>query len=177
MARVLALVRQLVDDQVEPLALDELHGVEDARRPRGRPRRPARYWCGAAAPRPWPRGGTAPAPCGRWPRGPAGLERDPAAERDLLGLVHDPHPAAADLAHHPVVAHLRERRRRLASSRLRLGASQHFLGLLDLHQRREQLADLVGHRRAAVDVFLQARPLAAAIPLGELLGQLVKSSP
>ena len=32
------------------------------------------------------------------------LQRDPAAQRDLLGLVDDAHPAAADLANEPVLA-------------------------------------------------------------------------
>jgi hypothetical protein len=49
-----------------------------------------------------------------------------------------------------------------------------LLGQLDLDQRREHLADLVGHLRETIDVLLEARPLAPAIPLGELLGQLVK---
>src|SRR5262249_28770613 len=38
------------------------------------------------------------------------------------------------------------------------------------------LADLVGHRRQAVDVLLEAGPLAPAIALGELLGQFVESA-
>jgi hypothetical protein len=32
------------------------------------------------------------------------------AERNLLGLVHDPHAAPGDLAKHPVIAELLERR-------------------------------------------------------------------
>ena len=76
-AAVIAQPRQLVDDLVEPLALDELHGVVGRRRRPGRPRRPARCWCGAAAPRPSPRGGTAPAPCGRPRRGRAGPSAPP----------------------------------------------------------------------------------------------------
>ena len=97
--------RQLVDDLVEPLALDELHRVVGRPRRRGRPRRPARCWCGAAAPPPSPRGGTAPAPCGRratWPGRTFSATRRP--RRDLLGLVDHPHPAPADLAEDPVVA-------------------------------------------------------------------------
>ena len=38
------------------------------------------------------------------------LERDPAAQRDLLGLVDDAHAAPADLAEDPVVADLPEGR-------------------------------------------------------------------
>ena len=37
------------------------------------------------------------------------LQRDPAAERDLLGLVDDPHPAPAQLADDPEVAQPRGR--------------------------------------------------------------------
>src|SRR5262249_36108288 len=50
------------------------------------------------------------------------------------------------------------------------------LDLLDLDQGRELLADLVGHLRQAVDVLLEAWPLAPAIPLGELRGQLVEAA-
>ena len=50
------------------------------------------------------------------------------------------------------------------------------LDLLDLDQGRERLADLVGHLRQAVDVLLQVRPLAPAIALGELPGQLVEAA-
>jgi hypothetical protein len=49
-----------------------------------------------------------------------------------------------------------------------------LLDALDLDQRREQFADLVGQVGAAVDVLLQAGPLAAPEPRGELLGQLVE---
>ena len=38
------------------------------------------------------------------------LERDPPPERDLLGLVDDPHPAAADLAQETEVAELADGR-------------------------------------------------------------------
>src|SRR5262249_40884054 len=38
------------------------------------------------------------------------LQRDPAAQGDLLGLVDDPHAPAADLADDPEVAHPRARR-------------------------------------------------------------------
>src|SRR5262249_41733019 len=48
------------------------------------------------------------------------------------------------------------------------------LDLFDFDQGREHLPDLLGHRRQAVDVLLDARPLAPAIPLDELLGQLVE---
>ena len=41
-----------------------------------------------------------------WRHAGAGLQRHAAAERDLLGLVDHAHPAPADLAEDPVVAHL-----------------------------------------------------------------------
>ena len=48
--------------------------------------------------------------------------------------------------------------------------------LFDLRERREHLADLVGHLRQAVDVSLQTRLLAPAIPLCELFSQLVEAA-
>ena len=102
------------------------------------------------------------------------LQGHAAAERDLLGLVDHAHAAPADLAEDPVVAHLAQRRQ--GDRRFR-GAGPLRLVLLDpldLDQGREQLADLVGQLGAAVDVLLQAGPLAAAEPRGELLGQLVE---
>jgi hypothetical protein len=38
------------------------------------------------------------------------LERDLPAELAVLGLVHDAHPAAAELRRHPVVGHLADHR-------------------------------------------------------------------
>ena len=102
---VLAEPAELVDDLVEPLAPDELHGVigylavpahlehwhdvgvvQPRRRlrlaaePLRRPSRPPREWPGRD------------------------LQRHPPAQADLLGLVHDAHAASADLADDPVVA-------------------------------------------------------------------------
>ena len=101
---------QLGDDGVEPLALDELHGVEadipvlahlvD------------RHDVGVVQPG---RGaGLAAEPlldhpvAGHLPR--QDLQRHAAAQRDLLGLVHDAHAAPADLAEDPVVADLAQGR-------------------------------------------------------------------
>ena len=100
------------------------------------------------------------------------LEGHAAAQRDLLGLVDHPHPAPADLADDPVVADLSQSRD--GGRRLGCLVAGVALDLLDLDQGREHLADLLGHLRQAVDVLLQARPLAAAIPLGELLGELIE---
>ncbi len=164
---------QLVDDLVEPLALDELHRVE------GRLAIAAdledRHDVGVVHPR---RGlGLAAEPLQRlavadrvsW----QDLQRHAAAERDLLGLVDHAHPAPADLAEDPVIADLAEPRGRGRRRRGRL-APRVAVGLLDLGQGREHLPDLVGHLGQAVDVLLQARPLAAAVALGELLGELVE---
>ena len=171
---VVARPRQLVDDLVEPPALDELHGIvgglavlayledrHDVRvvQPRRRLRLPAE---------PLQRLGIMRDLVGQY------LQRHPAAQADLLGLVDDPHAAPADLAHDPILAELAQGRGD-DSGRRRL-APGILLGLLDLDQGREHLADLVGHLRQAVDVLLQARPLAPAIPLGELLGQLVEAA-
>jgi hypothetical protein len=46
--------------------------------------------------------------------------------------------------------------------------------LFDLEQGREQLADLLCHLGRTIDVPLEAGPLAAAIPSGELPGQPVE---
>src|SRR5262249_10893195 len=98
---------QLVDHRVQALALDELHRVvadltvladlED------------RHDIGVMQPG---RGaGLAAAPLqsraipGRLPG--QYLERYPAAQRDLLGLVNDSHAPVADLANDPIVADLR----------------------------------------------------------------------
>jgi hypothetical protein len=101
------------------------------------------------------------------------LEGHAPAQRDLLGLVDHAHAAPADLAQDPVVAHLAQRwqgDRGRGGGMLRLV----LLGALDLDQGREELADLVGQLGAAVDVLLQAGPLPAPEPRGELLGQLVE---
>ena len=47
------------------------------------------------------------------------LERDPTPQRDLLGLVDDPHPSAADLTHEPILAENRIRRQCILSRRMR----------------------------------------------------------
>ena len=48
------------------------------------------------------------------------------------------------------------------------------LGLLNLHHRREELADLLGQVRVAVGVFRDRRPFAAAKAFRELLRQLIQ---
>jgi hypothetical protein len=101
------------------------------------------------------------------------LQGHAASQRDLLGLVNHPHAAPADLAHDPVVAEFLEARHgaRGRPPRVVAGVS---LDLFDFDQGREHLADLVGHLRQAVDVLLEARPLAPAKALGKLLGELIE---
>ena len=110
MARPLPQARQLVDDQLEPLALDELHGVEDDLAVLAHLE--DRHDIGVVQPRRGPRLAAEPLQRLAVLGHDAGqdLERDPAAERDLLGLVDHAHAAAADLADDPVVAHLAKRR-------------------------------------------------------------------
>jgi hypothetical protein len=47
---------------------------------------------------------------------------------------------------------------------------QNLLDALDLHECREELADLVGQGRAAVDILLQAEPFTTSESRGEFLG-------
>ena len=163
---------QFGDDQVQALTLDELHGIEADiavladlvdRHDVGVVQlgRGAGLAAEPLADRPV---------AGRLPR--QNLQRHAAAQRDLLGLVDHAHAAAADLAHDPVIAELSEKRGG-GLPRVRVIADVP-LDLFDLNQGREHLPDLVGHLGQAVNILLQARPLAQAIPLDELLGQLVE---
>ncbi len=169
----LAQPLQLLDDQIEPLALDELHRVkldvavlsdlEDRHDIRV-------VQTGRGA------GLVAEAVQGLGVAEGAArqdLQRHATAEGDLLGLVDDPHAAAADLAEEAEVADLSRGRRglgRLAAARVLAD----LLGLLEPDHRREHLADLVGQIGIAVDVLLERRPLAPAIPRGELGRQVVE---
>jgi hypothetical protein len=101
------------------------------------------------------------------------LEGDVPAQRLLHRLVDHPHAAPAHLAQDAVLAQLPRRgavgragRDVGAGGRARQGAE-----LFHLDQRREQLADLLGQARVARGVLGQGRSLAAAVALGELLGQ------
>ena len=57
---------------------------------------------------------------------------------------------------------------------LRHGLLAHLVGLLEVDHRGEESENLVGQVRVAIDVFLQARALAPAKPLGELVGQTIE---
>ena len=105
------------------------------------------------------------------------LERHPAAQRDLLGLVHHAHAAPADLAEDPVVADLVCERSDSAAREIRRSPPRilpQALGLLDFDHRREQLADFVGQLRVAIGVFLERRPFAAPETSREFLGQSIE---
>ncbi len=110
------------------------------------------------------------------PVGRQHLQGHPPAEALLHGLVDDPHAATAELADDPIVA--QPFGHRLASSRTLGGADRMRVRLavhgLHHHERGEQLADLVGELGMEPRVFLRRGALAAAITLGELVGQLVE---
>ena len=144
---------EFVDDGVQPQAGDELHDVvrgavvlpepvdrDDVRVVQlgGRLRLPLE-----------------PPPLGRVAedRGRQQLDRDPPAERHLLGLVHDAHPAAPDLAEQAEVAQLGDRRG-VRDLHGQLGAGVR-LGPLQLDQGGEQRPDVVGQVRVPVAVLLE----------------------
>jgi hypothetical protein len=78
----------------------------------------------------------------------------------------------ADLTHDPVVAGLSEPWDAVPLlARIIAGV---LLDPFDLGQGRKSLADLLADSRQAVDILPHAEPLAPAISLGELLGQLVE---
>ncbi len=134
---------QLVDDLVEPLALDQLHDVE--RELALTPDLEDRHDVGVV--HPCRRLGLAAEPL----QGPAvahyafgqDFQGHTAAQADLLGLVDGPHAAPAELAEDPVVAQSTEPALdRIPAGRRRLGVDRKVL--LDHHQSRKQLPDLVG---------------------------------
>ena len=171
-----AELTQLGDDQVQSLALDELHGIE--------PDIPIladlvdRHDIGVMESSRGPGLAAKPLldhPVARHlPR--QDLQRHAAAQRDLLGLVHDPHATPADLAEDPVVADLAQGwiRGPSVAGLIHVLALPATLGLLDLDHRREQLADLLGQLRVAIGVFLECRPFAGPEPRRELLGQSIQ---
>jgi hypothetical protein len=104
------------------------------------------------------------------------LQRHAAAQRDLLGLVDDPHAAAADLADQPEVAQLAEPGRRVGrrgpdpvrSSNRPLAQVVHQL------QRRDQQPQPLGLRRVAGEEVLHVHRIARLEPVGELLDQVLE---
>ena len=103
------------------------------------------------------------------------LEGDMTAQRDLLGLVDNPHPAVPDLADDPEVAQLlepgcRDRRAVLGDPRhQRLVANG---DVLHHGHRRKHFADFPLELGMKVDVLLEPGTLPQAIPLQKLLGEL-----
>jgi hypothetical protein len=161
---------QLVDDRVQPLALDELHGIvadlailadlEDRHDIRvvelGRR-------AGLAA-----EAGQGLGVLGHL----AGqdLQSHVTPQRDLLGLVDDAHAALADFAEDAKITKLLQGRRRRRGG-ARGSVLVVFPNLLDLDHSREQLADVVRQLGIAIDVLLKRRPFAGPVPRGELVGE------
>ncbi len=169
----IAQPRQLVDDLVEPLALDELHRVV------GHLAVAAdlvdRHDVGVVQPRRRLRLAAEPFQGQAVFRNLAGqdLERHLAAQADLLGLVDHPHAAPADLAEDAVIAQpplLARGWGRRGLRAVRPGVAVDRQVLLDHHQGRQQLADLVGQLGVAGGQVLDARPLAGPEPRQERLG-------
>ena len=105
------------------------------------------------------------------------LERDATAERFLLGLVDDAHPAASDLADDPVVGEPLGNRavRQGGGAEERTGDIRRArLEILDDHQRGEEGADLLGERGIPGGIFLDGRPFPALAALEELLREIAE---
>jgi hypothetical protein len=133
---------------VEPLAIDELHGVvggaadladvED------------RHDVGVVQTRRRPRLTQEPlqrsCPARRADR--QHLQGHPFVQRQVYRLVDHPHPAAGDLPLQAIAAE------RLAGGQPRAGQA------LDQQQRREQLADALGQFRVAPGIVLDVRQMA-----------------
>ncbi len=104
------------------------------------------------------------------------LQGDPPGQRDLLGLVDDPHAAAADLADDPVVpqpaAPFRHARPGRPAGGL-LGALRVGQGARGL-QRGQGPAQHGGKGRVAAGVLLDRRPLAAAEALRVVVEHLAE---
>ena len=131
--------RSSCDDQVQALALDELHGIEADIAVLAHLE--DRHDVGVVQPR---RGaGLAAEPlldhpvAGHRPR--QDLQRHPAAQRDLLGLVDHAHAAPADLAEDPVVADQGRGRIRGPKTRGLVLALPGIIDLLHFDQRREEI--------------------------------------
>jgi hypothetical protein len=166
---------QVGDDQVEALAVDQLHGVvevlavladvEDRHDVRVvHPRRCLGLALEADLCRVVARTG----------RGQH-LESDAPAEGLLLGLVDDAHAAPADLAQDAVVAHLLQA---LAVDGYGVGGGTADvagprLEVLDHEQGFEDGADLVGQLGVAVAILLDGRLLAALAAGQELVGEQI----
>ena len=103
------------------------------------------------------------------------LERHPALERFMLGLVHDPHPASTDAANQDEVTQTVSDRDARAK-RLHIEASPLVLlgaNLLHDNQSGKHGANPLGQIGIFVRVFAERRPLAPAVPLEESVGQIV----
>jgi hypothetical protein len=89
------------------------------------------------------------------------LERDPAAERDLLGFVHDAHGAPADLANQSVFPESGRRQQILdRPPQLRIGKVAR--DIIHKVKVRKTIGQDPGDRVVARQEFIPARPLAAS---------------
>ena len=164
------------DDLVEPLAADELHGVEvravvlaDAE---------DRDDVGVVQPGGGPRlhGETLQLRRASHLLPGQDLQGDVPAERLLDRLVDDAHAAPADLAEDRVVAQPPRVATEVGDPPGALGdglAAVDGEVLLELDQRRQDLADLLGDLGVSGRVVVDARPLAAPEALEERLGHQV----
>ncbi len=169
-----ALPPQLAEDRVEPPALDELHGVE--MRPPVLADAEDRHDVGVVQPR--RRAGLAlePADLPRVGQGPGrqDLQGDAAAERLLLGLVDDPHPAPAELAQQ---AELAQPARRGPGDLARAGVDRSgalavvAAGIPWRQQGGEAGEDLVGQVGIAPGILRGRRRLAPPHAVQEFLGE------
>ena len=168
---------QVVDDRVQAVPMDELHGIvvhslvlahavdrHDVAmvQPPGR----ARFEL-----EPLELGGAEP------PGQREDLERDMAAQRLLHGLVDDPHASPRDLAENPEIAELapcgpdeigRRTRVRPAAGRSPLGDR---LDSFHHQERGEEVDDGFGQLRVLAGVLGERGTFAPSLPLHELLGQ------
>jgi hypothetical protein len=166
---------EFVDHRVDPLAADELHGVEvPAARLAGAEHRGD---VGVVQ----PGGGLRLPPKPLQPPGVGQrlgrqhLEGDVPPQALLDRLVHHPHAAPADLAEDAELAQPGRRRQARRGRDERPGpVARPGLELLHLEQRGEQFADLVGEVGAAVGVLREGRSLAGPDPGDKLLGQHVE---
>jgi hypothetical protein len=172
-----------VQDRVQAVPLDELHGV--VVHPLMLAHAVDRY--DVAVVELARRAGLEPEPLdlvGGQPTVPGeDLQRDAAAHRLLRGFIHDPHPAPSHLADQAEVAQLPDRF--AEESGRRFGPSRQAVDLvvairlepLDDHQRGEEVADLLGQLRISAGVLGQRRALAPPLPLDEFLGEPLDGIP
>ena len=171
MRAVVAEATEVGQDMVQGLTLDELHGVvaDPALRPVIEDADDIRVV------QPGRQAGLGVEPAQVFRVGPESrvhdLERHPALERLVLGLIDHPHPAAADASEDDVVAQPLGRRalvagfaRMVPMPRGRDEVAGRSADLLQLDQGRDQLAYSPGQVGMLCDQIRQRRPLSASEP-------------